>query len=237
MAAAPVGCAEGAPCVEQRGRLAVVKSGGTADEVGGSGWRVDDDDSGWGGWMARGGSPIRWRSSRPRWPRMAHPPAAPFARWTTADARHRQRRTDLPARRAAPGVVTIGGGNNGGGMVHGGGWGGGMAHSRRGGRRTAVLGRGWTESMGRPWPGWRRRHHHHCPSPSFLHAASLSPLALTGGGGVAPMCGRIRRRRKPCCQRMGWGENKGGRERRRQCTRCSRPAPPAGAGGEGRERQ
>nr|BAC84211.1 hypothetical protein [Oryza sativa Japonica Group] len=49
MAAAPVGCAEGAPCVEQRGRLAVVKSGGTADEVGGSGWRVDDDDSGWGG--------------------------------------------------------------------------------------------------------------------------------------------------------------------------------------------
>lgn len=115
--------------------------------------------------------------------------------------------------------------------------GGGMAHSRRGGRRTAVLGRGWTESMGRPWPGWRRRHHHHCPSPSFLHAASLSPLALTGGGGVAPVCGRIRRRRKPCCQRMGWGENKGGRERRRQCTRCSRPAPPAGAGGEGRERQ
>ncbi|EAZ03133.1 hypothetical protein OsI_25281 [Oryza sativa Indica Group] len=132
MAAAPVGCAEGAPCVEQRGRLAVVKSGGTADEVGGSGWRVDDDDSGWGGWMARGGSPIRWRSSRPRWPRMAHPPAAPFARWTTADARHRQRRTDLPARRAAPGVVTIGGGNNGGGMVHGGGWGGDGTQPQRG---------------------------------------------------------------------------------------------------------
>lgn len=230
MAAAPVGCAEGAPCVEQRGRLAVVKSGGTADEVGGSGWRVDDDDSGWGGWMAREGSPIRWRSSRPRWPRMAHPPAAPFARWTTADARHRQRRTDLPARRAAPSVVTIGGGNNGGGMVHGGGWGGDGTQPQRGedGRsRWEGRGRGGGGGITTTAP----------PHPSFLHAASLSPLALTGGGGVAPVCGRIRRRRKPCCQRMGWGENKGGRERRRQCTRCSRPAPPAGAGGEGRERQ
>uniref|UniRef100_A0A0E0DC01 Uncharacterized protein n=1 Tax=Oryza meridionalis TaxID=40149 RepID=A0A0E0DC01_9ORYZ len=129
------------------------------------------------------------------------------------------RRTPPPAEdgsageESGTGVVTIGGGSNGGGMVHGDGGGWHTAVEGGGGRRCwGEDGRSRQEGRGRgggggitttaPPPAFP-------PHPSFLRVASLSPLALTGGGCVAPVRSRIRRRRKPCCRRMGWERTKG----------------------------
>uniref|UniRef100_A0A0E0J308 Uncharacterized protein n=1 Tax=Oryza nivara TaxID=4536 RepID=A0A0E0J308_ORYNI len=142
-AGAPVCGAEEAPRVEQRGRLAVEESGGRADEVGGGGWRVDDDGSDWGradgtrrkSWpttlvaptMATDGPSSRSAIRTVDDGRCTRPPAEDGSAGEEGGARRcddrgsRQRREDGARRRQD------------------------MAHSRGGGRRTAALGRARTE--------------------------------------------------------------------------------------------